>query len=141
MQGRLAPLPVAVEFRQAAWMADQGRERTLDLLRRRGLVYVCVDEPQGTRRSVPPVAAVTSPDLAVVRFHGRRRETWERPGVSTTERFGYLYRPEELAEWVPAIRGLAHEARAVCVLMNNCHREYAVRNAKELATLLATPTA
>ncbi len=86
---------------------------------------------------MPPIAAVTSPALAVVRFHGRRRETWDRPGVGTTERFGYCYTPAELAEWVPAVRTLAAEAGEVCVLMNNCHREWAVRNAKELAVLLA----
>jgi uncharacterized protein YecE (DUF72 family) len=37
---------------------------------------------------------------------------------------------------VDPIRRLATEARRVCVLMNNCHRESAVRNAKELAELL-----
>ena len=39
--------------------------------------FVIVDEPQGFKSSVPPVVAVTSPELAVVRFHGRRKETWE----------------------------------------------------------------
>ncbi len=138
---RLPDVPAAVEFRAAGLLAEGRRARTLAALRERGLAYVCVDEPQGTRASVPPVAAVTTPALAVVRFHGRRRETWDRPGVATTERFGYLYAPAELAEWVEPIRRLAAEARRVCVLMNNCHRESAVRNAKELAELLLEPGA
>jgi len=33
-----------------------------------------VDEPQ-TRTALPPIVAVTSPSLAVVRFHGLRTET------------------------------------------------------------------
>src|SRR5262249_43725547 len=94
------------------------------------------EEPRGTRASVPPVVAATADELAVVRFHGRKKATWDRPGVSTTERFGYLYRPDELREWVPRLRDLAGRARDVHVLMNNCYRDYAVQNAKELAGFL-----
>ena len=129
--------PLAVEFRQAGWMAAAHQGETLDRLAGLGLVYVSVDEPQGTPASVPPVAAVTSETVAVVRFHGRRRETWTRPGVGTTERFRYRYGVDELASWVERIRDLSGRARRVHVLMNNCYREYAVQNAKELAGLLA----
>ena len=134
---RLPDVPLAVEFRQAGWLADERRDRTLDLLRRTGLAYVAVDEPQGTAASVPPVAAVTAESFAVVRFHGRRQETWARAGVSTTERFRYLYHEPELREWVGRLRDLAGKTRQVHVLMNNCYRHYAVQNAKELAALLS----
>ena len=134
---RLPGAPIAVEFREARWMAEARRERTLDFLRRGGFVYVSVDEPQGTRASVPPVAAPTSDALAVVRFHGRNAAAWDKPGVGTAERFGYAYREDELSEWVPRIRHLAASTRQVHVLMNNCHRHYAVQNAKDLAALLA----
>jgi len=134
---RLPGLPLAVEFRRADWLADDRRERTLDLLRRNRLTYVAVDEPQGTPHSVPPAAEVTTPALAVVRLHGRRRETWTTPGVPTTERFGYLYTVDELREWVPRVQALARGARDVLVLLNNCRGSSAVRNAKELAALLA----
>jgi len=133
---RLPDSRIAVEFRQAGWMAPERRERTLALLRDRGLVYVCVDEPQGTAASVPPVAEPTSEELAVVRFHGRKTGTWTKPGASTTERFGYVYGPDELREWVPKIRALAKRTRGVHVLMNNCHRQAAVQNAKDLAEML-----
>jgi uncharacterized protein YecE (DUF72 family) len=137
VSGRLPGMRIAVEFRQAGWMADGRDARTLDFLRRNGLVYVSVDEPQGTRSSVPPVAAVTVDELAVVRFHGRKTATWDRAGVSTTERFGYLYRPAELRDWVPRLHALARGAKRVDVLMNNCYRDHAVQNAKELAEFLA----
>lgn len=136
-RARLSDLPLAVEFRHAGWMREGRRRSTLDLLRRHGLVYVAVDEPQGTAASVPPIAAATSAALAVVRFHGRRAETWTKVGATTTERFGYRYAEAELAAWVPRLRALARRAGEVHVLMNNCHREYAVQNAKELAALLA----
>jgi uncharacterized protein YecE (DUF72 family) len=136
LQTRLPDTTIAVEFRQAGWMRDERRARVVDLLRRLGLVYVSVDEPQGTPASVPPVAEATTESLAVVRFHGRKQATWNKPGVSTTERFGYLYRPEELREWIPRIQLLARNTRRVHVLMNNCYRDHAVQNAKDLADLL-----
>jgi len=134
---RLPGVTCAVEFREAGWLAPARADATLDWLRRRGLVYVCVDEPQGTRASVPPIAEATSDELAVVRFHGRRVETWTRPGVPTTERFRWHYTRDELAEWVPRIQALAGRTKRVLGLMNNCYRDHAVRNANDLASLLA----
>jgi len=137
--GRLAGLACAVEFREAGWLAPPRAAHTLAWLARRGLAYVCVDEPQGTRASVPPVAEATSEALAVVRFHGRRVETWTRPGVPTTERFRYDYSRGELGEWVPRLHALAKRSGRVLALMNNCHRDAAVRNALDLTALLAEP--
>ena len=95
-----------------------------------------VDEPQGFKSSVPPVTAVTSSDLALVRFHGRNAETWEAKGIAPAERFRYLYSRDELGEWVPRIRQAAGEARETHVLMNNCYANYGTTNARELALLL-----
>ena len=134
---RAAGFPLAVEFREPLWMAEAQRERTLDFLERNGLAYVSVDEPQHTRSSVPPVAASTSDTVAVVRFHGRRRETWAVRGVGTTERFRYAYRPDELGEWIPRLHTLARRAKNVLAVMNNCYRDNAVQNAKDLARMLA----
>ncbi len=67
-----------------------------------GATYVVVDEPQGFKTSVPPVVAATSPDLAMIRFHGHNAENWEKRGLSAAERFRYLYSEDELREWVGA---------------------------------------
>jgi uncharacterized protein YecE (DUF72 family) len=91
--------------------------------------------PQGFRSSVPPIAEATSPDLSVVRFHGRDPEAWEKKTV--TERFRYLYTEDELAEWVPKVDHLAENAHQVHILMNNCYRDQAVTNARQLADLLS----
>ena len=130
------PWPIAVEFRGGGWMTDNYRARTLALLERLGLAHVVVDEPQGFRSSTPPVVASTSP-LAVIRFHGHNAETYEKPNISAAERFRYLYSEEELKGWVEPIRGLAKQADQVHVLMNNCYGDYGVRNARQLAELLA----
>jgi uncharacterized protein YecE (DUF72 family) len=126
----------AVEFRHGSWLNEKNQDRTLDFLREHKLAYTSVDEPQGTRQSVPPIAAATA-DVAVVRFHGRRVETWDKSNVGVLERFRYLYSREELGEWIPKIRELAAETREVHTLMNNCYGDFAVRNAADLSRLLS----
>ena len=72
------------------------------------------------------------------RFHGHNAENYEKPNISAAERFRYLYTEEELKGWVDPIRRLAEQADRVHVLMNNCYGDYGVRNARQLAELLAT---
>ena len=131
-----SPAQPAIEFRGAGWMKEDKQERTLDLLRDIGATYVVVDEPQGFKTSVPPVVAATSPDLAMIRFHGHNGENWEKRGITAAERFRYLYDDNELREWVPAARRLAEESEQLHVLMNNCYADYGVRNAAQFAALL-----
>jgi uncharacterized protein YecE (DUF72 family) len=133
---RLGEVRSAVEFRSETWFNEKNRERTLLFLSDNSIPLVLVDGPQGLRSSVPPLAAVTSPELAVVRFHGRRTETWEATGIPVVERFRYLYGEDELREWVPRIREAAQEARELHVLMNNCYANYGSTNARELAAML-----
>ena len=77
-----------------------------------------------------------SPKLAVVRFHGRRAETWEAQGIPVVERFRYLYDEDELSDWVPRVREVASKAEQVHVLFNNCYANYGATNALQLAELL-----
>jgi len=127
---------IAIEFRQVLWMKDERRQRVLQFLRDHGFTYVVVDEPQGFASSVPPVVGVTAP-LAMVRFHGRNKETWEKKGITTAEKFRYLYQPAELKAWVPNLRDMAKQATEVHAIFNNCYSDYAVRNAEDLAHLLS----
>jgi len=134
---RLGQYTMSVEFRNGMWMAEQrDRERTLSFLSDNAISYVCVDEPQGFKSSVPPVTAVTTPTVAIVRMHGRNGEMWSKRVKTAAERFDYLYGADELREWVPRVRDLAKDAREVHVLMNNCHRDYGVRNAREIGEML-----
>jgi uncharacterized protein YecE (DUF72 family) len=136
---RLPGYRLCVEFRNRTWLDEEGdRERTLKLLAEEHLPLVCVDMPQGFRSSLPPLAEVTDPDLAVVRFHGRDPKAWQHKGPTATERFRYLYKEPELREWAPKVEHLAGGARNVHVLLNNCYQDYAVRNAKQLTDLLAS---
>ena len=135
-RGRLGDVRSAVEFRSETWFNEKNRDRTLRFLADNAIPLVLVDGPQGLRSSLPPLSAVTSSELVVVRFHGRRVETWEASGIPVVERFRYLYGRDELAEWVPRIREAAEAADEMHVLMNNCYANYGSTNARELAAML-----
>jgi uncharacterized protein YecE (DUF72 family) len=133
---RLPDYLIAVEFRQKLWMEGRNQEETLAFLEEHDIPYVCVDMPQGFDSSIPPVAAATSKQLAVVRFHGRDPEIWERKVATAAERFRYDYKMKELEEWVPRVEALAAEAKETHVVMNNCYENYAVKSARQLSDLL-----
>ncbi|MEO7295063.1 MAG: DUF72 domain-containing protein, partial [Candidatus Limnocylindria bacterium] len=95
---RMGDTPFAVELRHASWFNEKNAERTIRFLTTHEIPFVMVDAPPGTKSSVPPMTVVTSPKLAVIRFHGRRTETWEQSGIPVVERFRYLYDEGELGE-------------------------------------------
>lgn len=136
LKEHLGDYSLAIEFRNGDWLDENHREATFGFLDHHNLTYVCVDEPQGYRSSVPPITEVTNSALSYVRFHGRRQEMWEKKGATVAERFKYLYSEDELKEWVPKLEGLAEQAAQVHVLLNNNYEDYAVRNARQLRLLL-----
>ena len=133
---RLKGWKVAVEFRNGSWLNEKNRDRTVGFLSERSIPFVMVDEPQGFKSSVPSDIVVTSPDLAVVRFHGRNAATWEAKNITPAERFRYLYSRDELAEWVPRVREVAAQAKETHLMFNNCYANYGTTNAREIAALL-----
>ncbi|MEX2553027.1 MAG: DUF72 domain-containing protein [Actinomycetota bacterium] len=135
-QDRLPDYRIAVEFRNSLWLEGRNAERTLKFLESNNIPITSVDMPQGFRSSLPPVASATAKDIAYVRFHGRNVEQWDKPQEIATPRFAYLYSQEELQGWVPKIQELSGRVEEVHVLMNNCYRDYAVTNARQLADLL-----
>ena len=127
----------AIEFRHGSWVSEGARRaRTLDLCRASDLAFVMVDGPPGFATSMPAVTAVTSDRLAVVRMHGRRRETWEQPVDVVSERYRYLYDAAELGEWVPRIVDVAQRTQGVHIVMNNCHANYGTANGDEITALI-----
>jgi len=130
-------LPIAVEFRHGSWFNEKNAERTIRFLQDSNIPYVAVDEPQGFKSSVPPVIFPTNDELAVVRFHGRNKESWEKKDIPPSERFRYLYDEDELADWTPKIAAIAKQTKQTHVVYNNCYSNYGTTNAREAARLLA----
>jgi uncharacterized protein YecE (DUF72 family) len=125
----LDPLVPLVEFRHRSWLEPWEQTDTLGFLEEQGLAYVSVDAP-ATRASnvVPRVAAATHP-LAYIRFHGRNWKTWNIRGGKSSDRFDWMYSPEELGEWVAPVRRLVAEADEVYALFNNNKDDFAPRSA------------
>ncbi|MEV7267112.1 DUF72 domain-containing protein [Micromonospora aurantiaca] len=134
VERRCAPLRPVFEFRHASWFDGDNAEETLGFLREHELPFVCVDMPQGHKSSIPPVLAATA-DLAVVRFHGHS-DKWTSKDIH--EKFGYDYSKRELRDWAPKLRELAGQAEQTHVLMNNCYRDFAQRNAETLKGMLTS---
>jgi len=136
LRERLPEYRACVEFRSPLWIAsERDRKRTLALLEERDLVFVCVDAPAVS--GLPRVLAVTNEELLVVRFHGRSDSTWNDTSRSAAERFRYLYSRRELQQLARPIAEAAEQAGETHLLMNNCYRDYAVRNAAQLRDVMA----
>ena len=133
MRGHL----VAAEFRHTTWFFGEHLERTLAWERALGLVHTVVDSPQGFANCVPCVWDVTNPELAIVRLHGRNKETWNKKGLAASSaRFDYQYSREELAAMLPEIEHLATLARRVHVIFNTNHEDQGQVGARILGELL-----
>ena len=132
----LEPLVPLIEFRHRSWLEEDERAETLAFLESQGLAYVSVDAPP-TRASnvLPPVAAATH-RVAYVRFHGRNVKTWNIKAEKSSERFNWMYSPEELAEWVEKLGRLTEDADEVYALFNNNRDDFAPRGALLLRGLL-----
>jgi uncharacterized protein YecE (DUF72 family) len=132
----LGDLPIAVEFRHPSWMEPRLRERVWAILRERGMTYVIPDTPQETPTSMPVVPAITTPELAIVRMHGRRSELWGAKDATVAEKYRYLYDENELEEWLSLILELAENAERIHVVFNNCYANYGTTNALEMAGMI-----
>jgi uncharacterized protein YecE (DUF72 family) len=135
LRERLPDYRVCVEFRSPRWLSTpEDCERTLGLLQELGLAFVSVDAPEAS--GLPRLFASTTDDLAVVRFHGRDDRAWSSTSGSAADRFRYLYSESELQELARSAAELAGDVRETHLLMNNCYRDFAVRNATRLRELI-----
>jgi uncharacterized protein YecE (DUF72 family) len=138
---RLPGVVVAVEFRDASWLPGHTDE-VLAFLSRRGLAYVSVDAPH-TPSGVARAVALTSP-IAILRLHGRNAQGFLRQlrGESPTvaEKYGYLYREDELREIVARGRALEGRARRVYFELNNNVGDAPAINGVQIRELLGLDT-
>lgn len=131
----LAPMDVAVEFRNRTWHDDAGaalQPEALALLSEHRAAAVIVDGP-----SFPDIIA-DQPEVrhAFVRFHGRNRENWWKRGASTIERYDWLYGDDELRPWAARLATLARSKDVVRTYFNNHVEGKAFRNAQTMEGML-----
>ena len=124
------PWPLAVEVRHDSWLADEALY-CLELLK---MSIADIDQPV-LRHCIAPATLVTGP-LGYVRLHGRRQDTWFARNVEPHERYNYLYRDDELDEWVERIRQISRKSKELYVFTNNHYRGQAPANAFQILSKL-----
>lgn len=139
-QVRLAmgDLPLAVEFRSPSWFATPGLTTdVMAYLTSLQLTNVVTDEPHNLNDGIPLVATVTTPQLAVVRLHGRNAQGWFNQGANWRKtRTLYKYSEDELQSIATLVRQLATQAQNVSVIFNNNSGRDAAPNALRLKEIL-----
>ncbi|GBD36868.1 hypothetical protein HRbin36_01996 [bacterium HR36] len=116
---------LAVEFRHRSW----DRETIRRWLHGLNVLQVSVDVPP--LPTIFPTKLVLTDSTLYLRLHSRRAATWY---ADDKARYDYLYKDEELLEWVEAMRQA--RPRRAWILFNNCHRGQAAINAQRMEKLL-----
>ena len=133
---RLAPRPLAIEFRHRGWVDPERVEGTLAWLADHGAAFVAVDAPKEVHLPImPDLDAVTRDDIAYIRMHGRNADGYLK-GKSVAERFGWEYSDEELEEIAARARSMAEQAAAVHVAFNNNRGRDAPSSARRFRQLI-----
>lgn len=128
----------AVEFRNESWFdSEKHRNRTLEFLQKFAMTNVVVDAPEDVKFRIPSIWETTNSNLALVRLHGRNRETWNKKGLkASSERFNYDYTEPELQEIAGHVRDLSQKVQKVHVILNNNYQDQGQRNGRTMQRLL-----
>ena len=135
----LAPLKVAIEFRNETWYQEEYKEQTIEFLHSEGLIHTIVDEPQAGVGSVPFVNRI-SDETAFIRLHGRNVHGWTQKDRTSEEwrdvRYLYDYNKSEL-EWLEKqVQILKYKSKDVFIIFNNNSGGHAASNALEFIDAL-----
>ncbi|MDD3520800.1 MAG: DUF72 domain-containing protein [Actinomycetota bacterium] len=120
---------LVMEFRNKDWLKDA----VLNFLQANNIGFCNVDEPE-LRGLIPRTDILTS-DSFYLRFHGRNKEKWWNH-KQAYERYDYMYKAEQLQEWVPAITKALKQSKKTLIYFNNHYKAKSVRSAEILKNLL-----
>ncbi|MBD1380805.1 DUF72 domain-containing protein [Metabacillus arenae] len=136
---QMKDFPVALEFRNRSWFLPEYYERTLSFMKNEEWIHSICDEPQAGSGSIPTVLKSTHPEKTLIRFHGRNKHGWTKPGKGQEwrdVRYLYRYTETELMEWKKNLLALKEECPNLYVLFNNNSGGDAADNAKQMISLL-----
>ena len=135
---KMGKLPVAVEFRSPSWFETPGMTAdVMAYLQSLKLTNVTTDEPHNLNDGITLFETVTTPELAVVRLHGRNAQGWFNQGTDWRKtRTLYRYSEAELQDIAALVKRVAQHAQQVCVIFNNNSAKDAAPNALRLQEIL-----
>ena len=135
--GALAEYRIAIELRNRNWVEGENLEATLAFFRKHSAALVSVDAPSEKHFTImpPELNAVTNPELAYLRLHGRDAHAYTT-GKTVAARFNYDYSDKEIDEVADRARDLTEEAKEVHVVFNNNALDYAPHAAARMRKAL-----
>jgi len=120
---------ICAEFRNKSWLD----ERLIENLRNSNIGFCNVDEP-GLKGLIPPTSICTT-GTGYIRFHGRNKNNWWE-SRRAWERYDYMYRQEEIAEWIPRVKDIRAKTKKIFIYFNNHYKGKAARSALMFLDLL-----
>ncbi|MGD9899125.1 MAG: DUF72 domain-containing protein [Calditrichaceae bacterium] len=123
-------LPLFAEFRNSSWNKPQ----IVPFLHDHGIGYVNVDEP--ALEGLIPGQEIATTETGYIRFHGRNEDSWWSGQGSA--RYDYEYKEEELKEWLIHISNLMKKTYKTYIYFNNHPNGKAIKNARQMISLLDT---
>jgi uncharacterized protein YecE (DUF72 family) len=122
--------PLVVELRHGSW----NKPEIYEMFEERSVGFCNIDQPIFSR-SIKPSARATS-RVGYIRLHGRNYENWFSENARPSDRYDYLYSPEELEPWIDNIRKVSKNAQETYVVTNNHFRGKGIVNALEIKSNL-----
>lgn len=133
----MGKLPVAVEFRNQTWYKPGVIDSVVNFCRELNFTLVAADEPHDLPASVPFYLTVTTPELVMLRLHGRNHQGWANQGKEWRKtRTLYRYSQSELSEFQMAINNLYSQVQELTIIFNNNSGKDAAPNALQLQKML-----
>ncbi|HWF19517.1 MAG TPA: DUF72 domain-containing protein [Verrucomicrobiae bacterium] len=132
---------LAIELRNRAWLDAKHRRETEHWFRKNHVTFVMVDGPDDPHFMVLPSSdAITNPNLAYIRAHGRNAPKYIR-GRTVAERFDYDYRIAELKEMARRAARIVVHTDELHIVFNNNKADYAPKAAERFLQILSAKRA
>jgi uncharacterized protein YecE (DUF72 family) len=122
-------LDICVEFRHNSW----NNQHVLHLFKKHNITFVNIDQP-AVSNSLCLTNHISS-NMTYIRFHGRNSEEWFNEQGGRDSRYNYLYKKNELNQWLPFIKN-ENVSEKKFIIFNNHFRGQAVINAFQMTHML-----
>ena len=126
---KLPTIDMVIEFRNSGWLND----KVFSFLEKQNMGFCNVDEPKLPK--LLPATNISTSETFYLRFHGRNAKKWWNC-KEAFERYDYIYRQEELEEWVPKIKDASIKSKKLLIYFNNHYKAKAVKSAGMMMNLL-----
>jgi uncharacterized protein YecE (DUF72 family) len=113
---------ICAEFRNIYWL----KEKVLKLMHDYNIGFCNVDEPP--LAGLLPQSDICTTETGYIRFHGRNSASWWQ-NENAYQRYDYMYKKEELSEWVQCVKNITEKSNKTYIYFNNHYKGKAAKSA------------